>query len=526
MLEKLSIKNFKAFSDWQELALAPITLIYGPNSSGKSSIIHSIMLLKQSLTRPNLQGGLVSNGEYVDLGDFSSMVHGHDLKRDISFKFTYMPTKKQSYADLGFDVFGKSTQREYDLTYKYHLITDSEDESGASEIEKKRGFSYLDSMSAIVRTGETKEVLFSTSIVSDLPNSLGPTEVRRLGLPTGKDVSVEKEPVETELSIKRKKSAKLIAAAKRFRFQDKSAWESVYTYLGNHKTKRQSGGKAETVRLLDSVSFKSDINYATPSAVEVKTKIAQKDFDYDSHFQLNMAFSSLSRDLKEKFTSVSYLGPLRSHPSRFYAPKTDQNDSVGKQGENVAKFIYERPEITDDINKWFELFEVPYKLSSDGIGNDVSGPVICLQLEDKRTGVMVGPSDVGFGIGQMLPILVEGLVRDDSVICVEQPEIHLHPRLQAHLANFFVKTCKSNQWIIETHSESLMIRLQNLIAAKEVTPSQIAIIYVEPTEDGGQIIPIRLDKEGDFIDAWPEGFFEERLREKMGLPTNSWERSK
>ncbi|MNE11273.1 hypothetical protein D3C80_1040250 [compost metagenome] len=138
---------------------------------------------------------------------------------------------------------------------------------------------------------------------------------------------------------------------------------------------------------------------------------------------------------------------------------------------------------------------------------------------------MVGPSDVGFGIGQMLPIIVEGLVREDSVICVEQPEIHLHPRLQAHLANFLVETCQSNQWIVETHSESLMIRLQNLIAADLIKPHQVAIIYVEPTEDGGQIIPIRVDKDGDFIDAWPEGFFEERLKEKMGLSKN-WTRSK
>jgi predicted ATPase len=523
MLEKLSIQNFKAFSGWQDIVLAPITLIYGPNSSGKSSIIHSIMLLKQSLTRPNLQGGLVSNGEFVDLGDFSSMVHGHDLARDISFRFTYMPTKKQSYADFGFDVFGRSTRREYELTYKYHLIDDAEKKANVTEIEKKRGFSYLHSMGAIVRAGEKKEVLFSTSIISELPKASALDDIRRLGLPDEKSQVADKATIESELAVRKKKSARLVAAAKKFRFFDKNAWESVHTYLSNHKIRKHQSNKAEIGRLLDGITFKSDINYATPSAVEFDSKV-QKDFDFDSHFQLNMAFSSLARDLKEKFTSISYLGPLRSHPSRFYAPKTDQNDSVGKQGENVAKFIYERPEITDDINAWFSQFEVPYKLSSDGIGNDVSGPVICLQLEDKRTGVMVGPSDVGFGIGQMLPIIVEGLVRDDSVICVEQPEIHLHPRLQAHLANFFVSTCKTNQWIVETHSESLMIRLQNLIAGKKIKPTEVAVIYVEPTDDGGQIIPIRIDKDGDFIDAWPEGFFEERLKEKMGL-SNGWENS-
>ncbi|QMV65527.1 DUF3696 domain-containing protein [Pseudomonas berkeleyensis] len=518
MLEKLSIKNFKAFSAWQEINLAPITLIYGPNSSGKSSIIHSIMLLKQSLTRPNLQGGLVSNGEFVDLGDFSSMVHGHDLNRDISFRLTYKPTKKQSYSDFGLDVFGKSTVREYELNYKYYLINDSP-KNKSSELEKKRGFSYLNTMSTIVRAGEKKEILFSTSVISELETITELSEPRRLGLNFEKKSTPEKVSPESEQSLNKKKSAQLVAAAKKFKFLDKDAWESTYTYLSNHRSKRHEFSKNDISKLLDGLKFKSDINYATPSTAEFESRM-HKDFDFNSLIQLNMAFSSLARDLKEKFSSISYLGPLRSHPSRFYAPKTDQNDSVGKQGENVAKFIYERPEITEDINQWFSMFEVPYKLSSDGIGNDVSGPVICLQLMDNRTGVMVGPSDVGFGIGQMLPIIVEGLVRDDSVICVEQPEIHLHPRLQAHLANFFVKTCKSNQWIVETHSESLMIRLQRLIAAGKLLPRDVSIIYVEPTEEGGQIIPIRLDKEGDFIDSWPEGFFEERLREKMGLSTN------
>ncbi|WP_044323180.1 AAA family ATPase [Pseudomonas amygdali] len=95
MLTALDIKNFKAFSEWQSLTLAPITLIYGPNSSGKSSIIHSIMLLKQSLTRPSTQGGLVSNGEYVDLGDYSSMVNRHDISKEISFRLSYSPQKNK-----------------------------------------------------------------------------------------------------------------------------------------------------------------------------------------------------------------------------------------------------------------------------------------------------------------------------------------------------------------------------------------------------------------------------------------------
>ncbi|ARB27620.1 AAA family ATPase [Pseudomonas tolaasii] len=505
MLEILSIKNFKAFSDWQKIKLAPITLIYGPNSSGKSSIIHSLMLLKQSLTRPNVQGGLVSNGEYVDLGDFSSMVHGHDPERPIAFKFSYVPRKKQAFAGMEFDVFGTTRRREYELVYKY---IDGEKEH--------KGFSYLNSMSVSVSNADDRAVLFYTDVSSILPQVVRGMKSDLSELQKRADDPNEKEKGKALKQLddfKKKAPSMKIAAAKTFSFSGRDAFAAASDYLTGRP--RFVNKDAEVAKVLDYISFRSDLNYSTPSMVTLDSKLNPTQ-DREGFAYLNFTVGGLARDLKDKFGSISYLGPLRVHPSRIYSPKTDQNESVGKQGENVARFIYERPEITEDINNWFSLFEVPYTLSSAGIGDDVSGPVICLQLQDKRTGVVVGPSDVGFGIGQMLPIIVEGLVRDDSVICVEQPEIHLHPRLQAHLANFFVSTCDNNQWIIETHSESLLLRLQAMIARKEIPKETIAIYYVEPTLAGGEIIPIRLDSDGDFIDAWPEGFFEERLREKMG----------
>ncbi len=134
MFTVIDIKNFKAFSDWQSLTLAPITLIYGPNSSGKSSIIHSIMLLKQSLTRPSSQGGLVSNGEYVDLGDYSSMVNGHDISKEISFRLSYTPYKNRNSQDGRSNAFGNSYLRSYELFYAY---------SGTDNNSTYEGFSYL-----------------------------------------------------------------------------------------------------------------------------------------------------------------------------------------------------------------------------------------------------------------------------------------------------------------------------------------------------------------------------------------------
>jgi hypothetical protein len=470
MIETLSIRNFKAFSSWQDLTLAPITLIYGPNSSGKSSIIHSLVLLKQSITRPSLQGGLVSNGEYVDLGDYSSMIHGHAVDETMSFKFSFRPVKKLGQVDVAeYSAFGRSRKKHYELDYGY-----SRGGGGYA------GFSYLQAMKAEVRNENDGELVFATDVASGLPGS----DV--VGLP-------EK-----------------IALAKRYKFNGINSWRESRAFLD----RKVRGAKAmELDKFLDSASFRSDLNYSTPSMAVAE---GRSEINLQALFQMNLVFSDLAKDLKDKFSSVTYLGPLRSHPSRFYAPKVDQSESVGKQGEFVAKFIFESAGVGESINEWFSFFEVPYELTATNLGNDVTGPVINLQLKDKRTGVTVGPADVGFGIGQMLPIIVEGVVRDDSVICIEQPEIHLHPRLQAHLANFFVSTCDKNQWIVETHSEALMLRLQSMISRGQVDPEDIAVLYVEPTATGGEVIRIRLDKDGDFIDAWPEGFFEERIKEKLG----------
>lgn len=144
-------------------------------------------------------------------------------------------------------------------------------------------------------------------------------------------------------------------------------------------------------------------------------------------------------------------------------------------------------------------------------------------MKDRRNNVVVSPLDVGFGIGQILPIIIEGLIRKQSIICVEQPEIHLHPKLQAELAEFFAETCDKNLWIIETHSEALMLRIQKLIRSKKkingkiLQPKDVSILYVLPSktsDEGAQVVQIRLDEEGDFIDFWPEGFFEERIKER------------
>ena len=85
------------------------------------------------------------------------------------------------------------------------------------------------------------------------------------------------------------------------------------------------------------------------------------------------------------------------------------------------------------------------------------------------------------------------------------------------MANFFVDTCNQNknQWIIETHSELLLLRLKRHIRAGRINVSDVCVLYVDPDDDSPQseILELRLNEQGEFLDEWPDGFFEESYKE-------------
>jgi predicted ATPase len=129
-------------------------------------------------------------------------------------------------------------------------------------------------------------------------------------------------------------------------------------------------------------------------------------------------------------------------------------------------------------------------------------------------------------VSQVLPVLVHAYAARDRWIAIEQPEIHLHPALQAELGDVFLESAlgdQQNRFLIETHSEHLILRILRRIrettdgelpeGAQPVTPDQVAVLYVQPASDGAQVIHIPITEDGDFAHHWPEGFFPERARE-------------
>lgn len=107
-----------------------------------------------------------------------------------------------------------------------------------------------------------------------------------------------------------------------------------------------------------------------------------------------------------------------------------------------------------------------------------------------------------------------------QVICVEEPELHLHPRLQAKLGNLFATSVlrRSNQVILETHSESILLRVRRLVRSGKLRPDEVAVLYVDNTsEAGASVRRLRLGEQGELLDPWPTGFFDDSLADILGV---------
>ena len=138
-----------------------------------------------------------------------------------------------------------------------------------------------------------------------------------------------------------------------------------------------------------------------------------------------------------------------------------------------------------------------------------------LVLRDKRNGATVTHRDVGVGISQVLPVLATLFGSEEETIAIEQPELHLHPALQAELGDVCIQSVQENKnsLLLETHSEHLILRIMRRIREGTLSHEDVSVIFVQPEKKGSSLKYLRIDKDGDFIDEWPDGFFAERRKE-------------
>ncbi|RJL70169.1 AAA family ATPase [Acinetobacter radioresistens] len=160
---------------------------------------------------------------------------------------------------------------------------------------------------------------------------------------------------------------------------------------------------------------------------------------------------------------------------------------------------------------------------TDFLKLDFNEVIQAYSIWDQHNDISVEPNEIGTGVSQLMPLVVAAITQKSGLVACEQPELHLHPRVQVAIGDLLSQNTEHVNYLIETHSEHLILRLLKRIrqntnnelpeSFKVFTKEKIAINYLEPSKEGVKVKKIRVDDDGEFKDRWPQGFFSERRQE-------------
>ena len=464
MIRNIRLHNFKAFQDTGQLEFKPITVLAGPNSGGKSTILQSLLLLKQTLEGPP-EIDLNLDGRYMEFTKFNELTYGK-------------PSLPRSRIGFGF------------------------------QIER--------------------------SMHKDVASRYFPD----LSLPPERDRVPLKSSIDLEFRYKKKENAREAAILDRFAISSHPGTTScrpisiVGKYTGQVYRIKMTG---KGIRLPDRLKGRK---IKTVQGRHFVPLFLVLEGDEEGHLlHLPHPFSAALYDLRREVESLTYLGPLREGPRRAYLHSGNPMTEIGDSGQYAAQILWlekdrrvqywssaeqESKELTlmEAVNAAF--LDLGMRQTVDIKSEKSIMYQILFRLGEMNAGKAVTIADVGFGLSQLLPILVAGLRSEkSSILLFEQPEIHLHPRLQANLADFFITLAREQRrLIVETHSDHFINRLRRRIAEDPTDELRtlVSILFVNPPHDGegGRIDPLQVDRFG-VIENWPPGFLPEAADEAQAI---------
>jgi predicted ATPase len=428
MIKDWQIKNFKSLNDSKKINIKPITFLVGPNSSGKTSFLQSILMLRQTVESKDPKSALILQ-DHIDLGSFKDVVWKHDLKNTISINFS------SSNSNYEFDfAFKKKNEKIY--LKRYRTFGEHHGDLG--------DFNY-------------------------------------------------------DLEINERGN------------------DRYYMKVLDHPVFKGNRYKVDFYKF-----YKPRLNFLQPIDFSFKDKdLAKNPKKFDKYLARNLEKFKLmaflverESDLQNVFKNIFHIGPLRQEPERVYTASGAFPSEVGKSGEWVVEKLVSIKNSQENVKKWFKDFEIAsdFKVAELKKGSKRYELII----KEFYTGEWVNLVDVGFGASQILPIIVEGFISKDSLILIEQPEIHLHPKAQATMGDLLIdiSSKQNNKIIIETHSDLVISRICTRIASGNFDSNNVAIYYLNPTKNGTEIIDVRINENGQY-ENFPDGFFEERYDEAM-----------
>ncbi len=587
-LNTLRIANFKAFGASQRIPLRPITLLYGANSTGKSSVLHALALAHHSVETGELDTqGTQIGGESIDLGGFQQYVHRRERERQVEFAFEVdtarlsgrvaelLHSAREAVVELGIGGGFKSEQQTLFGDFAREL-----DREGGVRVER-----------------------FSVA-VDGLP--MLSMSARRGGL-LRLDRLDHAHPIFREVF---RGILTLATTAQDLREEDFAEFGKVLDGLVPGITARRRG---LFPRIEDDAG--AEQGEAETTLLTVSRGRRQEDLAQAARLFLPRVLrdlvGGLSTALETELRRLLYLGPLRSYPPRHLAFSQHHDPNWIAGGGYAWDVVRTRRDIRDRVNLWLgdaERLKTPYELQlrellpasnlsaelapklwseiydfvarlttedEEGTGavglssevirrwitEDLSGDGLFeaeledvvsslvdaeavtekwaqeliearrdtlqdLVLIDKRSGTPVSHRDVGIGVSQVLPVLVAAYASNGRLLAIEQPEIHLHPGLQAELGDVVIESAlggAGNSFLIETHSEHLLLRIMRRIRQTDadelpdgippIRPEDVMVLFIEPDGARSLVREMPLNERGELVKAWPGGFFEEGMRE-------------
>jgi predicted ATPase len=507
LITKLVLGNFQGFGPNAWIPLSNVSLIFGPNSSGKSSVFRALRVIAQSLNQKKVPGRFASfefSGELVDLGGFENTVNGQDSSKSISLGVQL--SQSDSHIEiLGIEWEIESTSRPSGISIDgVYSLNESKTEFKTFKIQFE------------LTMDETLQEVWTLSEKSRSVYKKMHLTFSRFEKTLNRAAQQENEMAPLLRSLFRPSSTP--GMVMEMTYDAKPATVGIWRERLRGKASTAQVARFSTDRLVP-----TEINESYSSGVSILAPSLQH--------ALDVFYARLSESLER----LHYVGPLRPVPDKLVgslgyasseeasltnklAQNSELREAVSKHLNQLTNGIYE-------LEWWPVLREKKQAFKHlPHLG--------ALLIHDKNNDTRVTFSDVGVGLSQLLPILAK-LVQlekkrtrrgrfSDSVngtLLAEQPELHLHPRMQSELAEFFAKiaTKKQNpvQILAETHSESMLLRLQSLIRTKKINVQTVQVLYAQRVKSTkmNAIKPLLLNPAGDFIEKWPQSFSELRFEE-------------
>lgn len=241
--------------------------------------------------------------------------------------------------------------------------------------------------------------------------------------------------------------------------------------------------------------------------------------DRNVSFAMSMVLSDVSELFISLNSNLNFVTSFRTPASRTYLETTLKDGKVKSSGEG---FVMELLNWRDKDRKKYEA--IIEQLRKLGVLYDIEpkrldGGNFQVDIKVRKDGVFTNLSDVGFGVSQLLPIIVANMeLGDESTLMVAQPEIHMHPSVQANLGDYYIHQINNSKknYVIETHSEYLLNRLRLGIAKGTLRTNDIRVYYINQTDGKTIVHQIKFCKNGQIKGA-PEDFFETYMMDVMNL---------